>query len=49
MFPELIRNREFASVVQLAILFLESVNITDIWGRQIGEWPVEPGRLARRS
>jgi len=39
LFPELIRKREFASVVNLAILFLESVNVDDSWGRTIAQWP----------
>jgi hypothetical protein len=45
-FPELIRNQQFAAAAQLAILFLESVNPTDPWGKQIGNWPVERGRLS---
>jgi len=45
MFPELIRKREFASVVNLAILFLESVNVDDHWGKQITNWPIESGYL----
>lgn len=40
LFPELIRKREFASAVQLAIAFLESVNKDDPWGRRIEQWPV---------
>jgi len=39
-FPQLIREREFTSVVNLAILFLESVNVNDAWGRYIDEYPV---------
>jgi hypothetical protein len=39
-FPELIRGRQYASAVQLAILFLESVNINDNWGRTLARFPV---------
>jgi len=45
MFPDLIRKREFASAVNLAIVFLESVNVDDVWGARIVEWPVESGRV----
>lgn len=40
LFPMLIGKREFASVVQLAIAFVESVNLDDNWGKFIVNWPV---------
>jgi hypothetical protein len=39
-FPELIRNREYAAAVQLAIVFLESVNVDDNWGQCINRFPI---------
>jgi hypothetical protein len=43
LFPQLIQRREFATAVQLAIAFLESVNVNDPWGSKIHNWPVERG------
>jgi hypothetical protein len=45
-FPDLIRDRQYASAVALALLFLESVNVNDSWGGQIAYFPVveEPQR-----
>ncbi len=40
LFPALIQKREFASAVQLAIAFVESVNVADNWGAYITNWPV---------
>lgn len=40
LFPQLIRERQYASAVQLAIAFLESVNVNDSWGRNISSFPV---------
>lgn len=40
LFPALIQKREFASVIQLAIAFVESVNVGDNWGAYIVNWPV---------
>ena len=40
LFPQLIQKREFASVIQLAIAFVESVNVGDNWGAYIVNWPV---------
>ncbi len=40
LFPQLIRKREFASAVQLAIAFVEAVNVDDNWGAYIVRWPV---------
>ena len=42
MFSELLLNRQYASAVQMAIIFLQSVNITDVWGKDIVYWPIEP-------
>ena len=42
MFDELLLNRQYASAVQMAIIFLQSVNITDTWGKHITHWPIEP-------
>jgi hypothetical protein len=42
MFDELLLNRQYASAVQMAIIFLQSVNITDTWGKNITYWPIEP-------
>lgn len=39
-FPMLVEKREFASVVELAIAFVESVNVADSWGQHIKCWPV---------
>jgi hypothetical protein len=39
-FPDLIRKREFASAVELAIAFVEAVNTSDAWGKYIVNWPV---------
>lgn len=39
-FPMLVEKREFASVVELAIAFVESVNVSDTWGQHIKCWPV---------
>lgn len=39
LFPMLIGKREFATVVQLAIAFVEAVNLDDNWGKFIGNWP----------
>lgn len=39
-FPMLVEKREFASVVELAIAFVESVNVSDTWGQHITCWPV---------
>jgi hypothetical protein len=39
LFPELIGKREYAAAVNLAILFLESVNTADVWGSRIVYWP----------
>jgi len=40
LFPALIQKREFASAVQLAIAFVEAVNLEDNWGAYITNWPV---------
>jgi len=40
LFPALIQKREFASAVQLAIAFVEAVNLDDNWGAYIVNWPV---------
>ena len=40
LFPALIQKREFASAVQLAIAFVEAVNVADNWGAYITNWPV---------
>ena len=39
-FEQLFRERQFASAVQFAIVFLESVNTADAWGRSIDRFPV---------
>ena len=43
--PQMVANREFASAVQVAITFLESVNTNDVWGRSIVKFPVAPKQL----
>lgn len=45
LFPMLIKKREFASAVQLAIAFVESVNVSDNWGRGISQWPEAVGNV----
>lgn len=37
--PMLINQREFASVIEVAIAFVESVNVNDSWGKHIDMWP----------
>jgi hypothetical protein len=39
LFPELIKKRDFVSAVQLAIVFIESVNVDDSAGKKIHRWP----------
>lgn len=39
LLPSLIRKREFVSVIELVIAFLESVNPSDQWGKYIVRWP----------
>ncbi|MCC6980998.1 MAG: hypothetical protein IT343_21940 [Candidatus Melainabacteria bacterium] len=45
LFPMLIKKREFASAVQVAIAFVESVNVSDNWGRGISQWPEAIGNV----
>jgi hypothetical protein len=40
LFPQLIAKRDFASAVQVAIAFVEAVNINDAAGKHIGSWPL---------
>ncbi|MBI4533895.1 MAG: hypothetical protein HY711_08090 [Candidatus Melainabacteria bacterium] len=40
LFPMLISRREFVSAVELAIAFIESVNLDDNWGKFLGHWPI---------
>lgn len=40
VFPKLLANRDFATALQLAIAFLESVDPADTWGKYIVRWPV---------
>lgn len=40
VFPDLIGRREFACAIELAIAFVESVNVSDAWGKFISNWPV---------
>lgn len=39
IFPELIGSGEFAAAGLLAIQFVESVNLSDPWGRSVVYWP----------
>ena len=39
-FERLFRERQFASAVQYALVFLQSVNTADTWGRNIDKFPV---------
>ena len=41
LIPQLIERREYASVVQIAIAYLESVNTNDAWGESIVQFPIE--------
>lgn len=43
LFPDLTARREFATAVELAIAFIESVNTSDAWGKYIVNWPVAHG------
>lgn len=36
----LLRGRHYAAAIELAIAFVESVNVTDTWGQHINKWPV---------
>lgn len=45
LFPMLIKKREFATAVQLAIAFVESVNVSDSWGKGISLFPVAAGNV----
>lgn len=45
LFPMLIRKREYASAVQLAIAFVESVNTSDAWGKGISLFPEALGEV----
>ncbi len=45
LFPMLIKKREFASAVQLAIAFVESVNTSDAWGKGISRFPEAVGEV----
>jgi hypothetical protein len=40
LFPMLLRKRQFASAIELAITFVESVNLDDAWGKYITNWPL---------
>jgi len=40
LFPQLIAKREFSSAVQVAIAYIESVNVDDSWGKYIDYWPM---------
>ncbi|HEY9774675.1 MAG TPA: hypothetical protein V6C81_13020 [Planktothrix sp.] len=39
-FPKLIRDRQFAAAVDLAIAFVQSANENDPWGRHVVDWPI---------
>jgi hypothetical protein len=45
LFPMLIKKREYASAVQLAIAFVESVNTSDAWGKGISRFPEAVGEV----
>lgn len=45
LFPMLIKKREYASAVQLAIAFVESVNTSDAWGKGISLFPEAVGEV----
>lgn len=45
LFPMLIKKREYASAVQLAIAFVESVNTSDAWGKGISRFPEAVGEI----
>lgn len=40
VFPALIARREFAAAIEVAIAFVESVNVDDKWGKYINQWPL---------
>jgi hypothetical protein len=40
VFPALIAKREFAAAIEVAIAFVESVNVDDKWGKHINRWPL---------
>ena len=46
VFPNLIANYEFSVVAQLAIEFVESVNVEDSAGKHIRDWPEVPKSVA---
>ncbi|MEI6118427.1 MAG: hypothetical protein WCP92_04230 [bacterium] len=45
IFPELIANYEYSVVIQLAIQFVESVNVDDSAGKHIDKWPLADTKL----
>ncbi|MBY0547649.1 MAG: hypothetical protein K2W95_10170 [Candidatus Obscuribacterales bacterium] len=38
----LLRSRHYGAAIELAIAFVESVNVNDSWGQHISKWPVVP-------
>lgn len=38
----LLRSRHYGAAIELAIAFVESVNVNDSWGQHINKWPVVP-------
>jgi hypothetical protein len=40
IFAELIGSYEFAAAAMVAIQFVESCNVDDVWGKTISQWPV---------
>lgn len=45
--PQLVMQNQFATIIIMAIKFLESVNTDDAWGDRIKDWPVDPAYAAR--
>jgi len=43
LFPQLISQRDYATCVQVAIAFVEAVNVNDSAGKYIGYWPLAKG------
>jgi hypothetical protein len=48
IFPLLIAKREFAAAIEVAIAFIESVNVTDVWGKHINRWPIADSAISHK-
>jgi hypothetical protein len=49
VFEDLISRGQYSTAVVMAIAFIETVNVTDDWGKHVNLWPVVQGRRSNRS